>query len=157
VSLDWHYDWDNLCAMYGGNTHSLVQDYILPVTLCLVDTCMLTHIHTELTQVRSVLWPEINYKHICVTYFQGITDNIYNFWTPFLTSPPPFQWYIYPSKMAFPVQMTGGLHKVMATLLCMFFAYQTAWLCAEPKLSSLAHYKLPCLQRLQTCSTFNTW
>ena len=32
------------------------------------------------------LWlrPQMNCKHTCDTHFQGITDNIYDFWRPFL-------------------------------------------------------------------------
>jgi len=39
---------------------------------------MLTHIHT-IQASRDVCYEtEVNYKHTCVTQFQGITGNIYD-------------------------------------------------------------------------------
>ena len=53
------------------------QDKMSPVQNLVVNTCMLSHIHTH--QLRCVLWPEITSKQMCDTHFQSIIDKIYDF------------------------------------------------------------------------------
>ena len=44
----------------------------------MAETCMSTHRHTS--QSRYVTWTEINYKHMCGTYFQGMIYDMSCIW-----------------------------------------------------------------------------
>ena len=57
-------------------TETYMQDTVLPLISLLVDTWMLTHLPAS----KDVFY-DLNYKH---THFEGTTENIYDFFRPFL-------------------------------------------------------------------------
>jgi len=65
---------------------ALCRIKLLPVTHVLVDSWILT-VKPVYKLSKCAWWPEMGYKHTydtIYTHFQGITDNIYGFGSPFL-------------------------------------------------------------------------
>jgi len=81
------------------NSFSLMKDAFF----CQSHIFWWTHVHTS--QLKCVLWPEINYQLTCDSHFLGITVNIHDFVRPFL----------FPCCCVLSVQMMGAW---ISTLSC---------------------------------------